>query len=273
MCFIDSCHLEARAESQCSVVDAPELWDRQGKVAGRLGSVQEPDIWSPSLVLHLATGSCALGHGCWLPGAKSVGKPKVSRSGQALSDWKIQSGSRPPTLTKKSFWLRSDATAVRPLPLSPSISRGVNVEGTPKELVVNKCDGGWGGCCGSWSLKDVILSLSSVGGVKQSTCGRGLELSDCEFAVAFEYSHGGTVMVTLARLSQKPCESWACYACTKSVINYLCSCIPLEDSRIRCVAFTPGAVDTDMQPQMREEGKASPVMQKFLNALEAEGSC
>lgn len=111
-------------------------------------------------------------------------------------------------------------------------------------------------------------------------------------------------MVTSTRLSQKPCESWTCYGCTKSVINYLCSCIPLEDGRIRCVAITPGAVDTDMQTQMREEGtydsigimgsvaeaeinagneavwtlisdsvigKASPVMQKFLNALEAEG--
>lgn len=64
----------------------------------------------------------------------------------------------------------------------------------------------------------------------------------------------GTVLVTSTRLSQKPSESWACYSCTKAVLNYLCSCIPLEDPRLRCVAVTPGAVDTDMQAQMRNDG-------------------
>ncbi|KAF4334035.1 hypothetical protein FBEOM_12164 [Fusarium beomiforme] len=81
----------------------------------------------------------------------------------------------------------------------------------------------------------------------------------------------GTVMVTSSRLSQKPCESWSCYACTKAVLNYLCGCIPLEDSRIKCIAITPGAVDTEMQTQMREEGKASQEQQRFLEALKAEG--
>ncbi|KAF4420534.1 short-chain dehydrogenase [Fusarium acutatum] len=56
-----------------------------------------------------------------------------------------------------------------------------------------------------------------------------------------------------------------------AVLNYLCGCIPLEDSRISSVAITPGAVDTEMQSGLREEGTASPEVQKFLDALKAEG--
>ncbi|RKL26379.1 hypothetical protein BFJ72_g13775 [Fusarium proliferatum] len=81
----------------------------------------------------------------------------------------------------------------------------------------------------------------------------------------------GSVIVTSSRVSQKPCESWTCYASSKAVLNYLCGCIPLEDSRISAIAITPGAVDTEMQTGLREEGTVSPELQKFLNALKAEG--
>ncbi|KAG4261441.1 short chain dehydrogenase [Fusarium proliferatum] len=58
---------------------------------------------------------------------------------------------------------------------------------------------------------------------------------------------------------------------SRAVLNYLCGCIPLEDSRISAIAITPGAVDTEMQTGLREEGTVSPELQKFLNALKAEG--
>ncbi|KAF5625176.1 uncharacterized protein FTJAE_10073 [Fusarium tjaetaba] len=58
---------------------------------------------------------------------------------------------------------------------------------------------------------------------------------------------------------------------SRAVLNYLCRCIPLEDSRISSMAITPGAVDTEMQTGLREEGTASPELQKFLDALKAEG--
>ncbi|KAF5725012.1 hypothetical protein FMUND_250 [Fusarium mundagurra] len=58
---------------------------------------------------------------------------------------------------------------------------------------------------------------------------------------------------------------------SRAVLNYLCGCIPLEDCRISSIAITPGAVDTDMQTGLREEGTVSPEVQKFLNALKAEG--
>ncbi|QPC57873.1 hypothetical protein HYE67_000104 [Fusarium culmorum] len=72
-------------------------------------------------------------------------------------------------------------------------------------------------------------------------------------------------------MSQKPCESWTPYASTKATLNFLCGCIPLEDSRIKCVVMTPGAVDTQMQTQMRQEDYISKDLLKFLETLKDEG--
>lgn len=71
MCFIDFCHLEVRAEFQCSVVGAPELWDRQGKVAGHLGSVQGPDIMlEPLTGVAFSYGLLCVGARVLAPGSK-----------------------------------------------------------------------------------------------------------------------------------------------------------------------------------------------------------
>ncbi|CAF3444814.1 unnamed protein product, partial [Fusarium graminearum] len=43
-----------------------------------------------------------------------------------------------------------------------------------------------------------------------------------------------------------PCDSWTLYASTKATLNFLCVCIALEDSRIKCVVIAPRAVDTQM---------------------------
>ncbi|KIW19439.1 hypothetical protein PV08_00011 [Exophiala spinifera] len=80
----------------------------------------------------------------------------------------------------------------------------------------------------------------------------------------------GNVMMTSTRVSQEPTDSWTCYATTKAALNYLCSCLPLEEPKIKYVAITPGAVDTDSQTASRLDGKIknfSPKMRKFLNEI------
>jgi len=65
----------------------------------------------------------------------------------------------------------------------------------------------------------------------------------------------GSIIVTSSRVSQQPAEYWTCYATTKSALNYFISCIALETAKIRCVALTPGAVDTDLMRNAMQGGK------------------
>ncbi|EXJ53327.1 uncharacterized protein A1O5_13449 [Cladophialophora psammophila CBS 110553] len=76
----------------------------------------------------------------------------------------------------------------------------------------------------------------------------------------------GNILLTSTRVCLKPTESWTCYACTKSVLNYLCSCLPLEEPRIKALAISPGAVDTDSMAGARNDA-----MQKFLGGIQAGG--
>ncbi|KIW87268.1 uncharacterized protein Z519_12171 [Cladophialophora bantiana CBS 173.52] len=81
----------------------------------------------------------------------------------------------------------------------------------------------------------------------------------------------GNVLLTSTRVCLKPTESWTCYACTKSVLNYLCSCLPLEEPRIKVLAISPGAVDTNSMAGARNDANLSPAMQKFLDEIHAGG--
>lgn len=63
-------------------------------------------------------------------------------------------------------------------------------------------------------------------------------------------------MMTSSRVSLRPTESWTPYACSKSALNYFCSCIPLEEPRIKAISITPGAVDTDLQTEMRHNSES-----------------
>lgn len=67
-------------------------------------------------------------------------------------------------------------------------------------------------------------------------------------------------MMTSSRVSLAPTESWTCYASTKSAMNYVCSCLPLEEPRIKYVAITPGAVDTESMTNARNDSKSSLVL-------------
>lgn len=62
-------------------------------------------------------------------------------------------------------------------------------------------------------------------------------------------------MVTSSRVSLQPAQFWTCYATSKSALNYFISCIPLETSNVRCVAMTPGLVDTPLLGNAIHDGK------------------
>ena len=61
----------------------------------------------------------------------------------------------------------------------------------------------------------------------------------------------GDILMTSSGVSLAPAESWTPYACTKSSLNYLVSCLPLEEPRIKAISITPGAVDTNLQTEIR----------------------
>lgn len=63
--------------------------------------------------------------------------------------------------------------------------------------------------------------------------------------------------MTSSGIAYAPTQAWTCYATTKSAVNYLCSCLALEDPRIRAVSITPGAVDTGLQTYVRTAGEFS----------------
>lgn len=75
----------------------------------------------------------------------------------------------------------------------------------------------------------------------------------------------GNVIMTSTRVCLKPTESWTCYASTKSVLNYLCSCLPLEEPRIRALALSPGAVDTGAMVKARDDREMETIF--MLSAL------
>ncbi|TVY64743.1 putative oxidoreductase [Fusarium oxysporum f. sp. cubense] len=82
----------------------------------------------------------------------------------------------------------------------------------------------------------------------------------------------GSIMVTSSRVSQQPAEYWTCYATTKSALNYFISRIPLETNKIRCVALTPGAVDTDLMRNAMQGEDLPPSMVEFMKKLNGSGN-
>ncbi|KAK7751114.1 hypothetical protein SLS62_006943 [Diatrype stigma] len=64
---------------------------------------------------------------------------------------------------------------------------------------------------------------------------------------------------------------WGAYGTSKAAINHLCAHLAVEEPAITSVAISPGKVDTDMQKQIREEGKtgmASDVHASFVDEHE-----
>ncbi|KAF4439157.1 hypothetical protein FACUT_4339 [Fusarium acutatum] len=81
----------------------------------------------------------------------------------------------------------------------------------------------------------------------------------------------GSIIVTSSRVSQKPAQYWTCYATTKSALSYFISCISLETAKIRCVALTPGAVDTDLMRNVMQGEDLPPRMVEFMEKLNGSG--
>lgn len=64
---------------------------------------------------------------------------------------------------------------------------------------------------------------------------------------------------------------WGAYGTSKAAINHICAHLAVEEPAITSVAISPGKVDTDMQKQIREEGKtgmASDVHASFVDEHE-----
>ncbi|KAI1379979.1 NAD(P)-binding protein [Hypoxylon crocopeplum] len=49
---------------------------------------------------------------------------------------------------------------------------------------------------------------------------------------------------------------WGCYGTSKAALTHLCAHLAVEEPSITSVAISPGKVDTEMQKQIRDDGKA-----------------
>ncbi|KAI1436980.1 short-chain dehydrogenase [Xylaria sp. CBS 124048] len=67
----------------------------------------------------------------------------------------------------------------------------------------------------------------------------------------------GRVIFVSTGASVSALVSWAAYGTSKAAINHICAHLAVEEPTITTVAISPGKVDTDMQKQIREEGKAA----------------
>ena len=65
----------------------------------------------------------------------------------------------------------------------------------------------------------------------------------------------GSILMTTTRVCWSPTESWTCYASTKAVVNYFCSCLPLEEPQVRSIAVSPGAVATENMAGITKDRK------------------
>ncbi|KAL7903926.1 hypothetical protein GGI35DRAFT_484939 [Trichoderma velutinum] len=81
----------------------------------------------------------------------------------------------------------------------------------------------------------------------------------------------GNIMITSARVCLKPSESWVCQASAKTLLNYLCSCILLGDSRIQSIIVTPYAVDTVTNAAMQNVNNLPLGNGAFMKDLHEEG--
>lgn len=64
---------------------------------------------------------------------------------------------------------------------------------------------------------------------------------------------------------------WGAYGTSKAAVNHICAHMAVEEPAITSIAISPGKVDTDMQKQIREEGKtgmAAETHASFVNEHE-----
>ncbi|KIV90519.1 hypothetical protein PV10_07816 [Exophiala mesophila] len=81
----------------------------------------------------------------------------------------------------------------------------------------------------------------------------------------------GNILMTTTRVCWSPTESWTCYASTKAVVNYFCSCLPLEEPQVRSIAISPGAVATENMAGITKDPGFSKNISQFLQDLELSG--
>ncbi|OTB17042.1 hypothetical protein K445DRAFT_316551 [Daldinia sp. EC12] len=65
---------------------------------------------------------------------------------------------------------------------------------------------------------------------------------------------------------------WGCYGTSKAALTHLSAHLAVEEPSITSIAITPGRVDTDMQKEIRDKGKAgmaSEAYQSFVNDHES----
>jgi NAD(P)-dependent dehydrogenase (short-subunit alcohol dehydrogenase family) len=83
-------------------------------------------------------------------------------------------------------------------------------------------------------------------------------------------THGRVVLVS-SGASGSAYVGWGAYGTGKAAVNHVCAHLAVEEPSITSVAISPGKVDTDMQKQIREQGKSgmdSDVHTSFVNEHE-----
>lgn len=76
-----------------------------------------------------------------------------------------------------------------------------------------------------------------------------------QLAWSYLIDAGGQIIMTSSGVALQPSMGWAPYGCSKSTMNYLAACIPLEEPRLSALSITPGIVDTGIQAKARGEGE------------------
>jgi len=62
----------------------------------------------------------------------------------------------------------------------------------------------------------------------------------------------GKIILTSSGAAVNACATWGAYGASKAVLNHLALTLAVEEPEITTISIRPGAVDTEMQREIRE---------------------